>query len=341
MASMAATVNEDSDFKDYARTDYYQRTESVETMPFKNVKLNDGNEIPSIAFGTGSALYGKNATDSVIQAIETGFSHIDTAQVYNNEDSVGVAIHESGLPREDIFVTTKYASGLIRESALESLNKLGLKYVDLYLVHHPRYVAHDIEGSWREFEKLKKDGLARSIGVSNFRLRELQDIIQIANIKPAVNQIFFHPYNYHEHKALLEYSATHGIVTEAYSSLTPITKYPGGPLDVPVNAAAKRLGITPGQVIFAWVKEKGVVIVTTSSKKSRLEEYLAIGDLPPLTDEEIAAIDEAGARGPPTNLRNKVKKGVKTFLATVVLYGVLFKATYAVTNSMLCIYGMT
>ncbi|KAG6846497.1 hypothetical protein H0H93_013583, partial [Arthromyces matolae] len=237
--------------------------------------------IPAIAFGSGSVNKDKDASDLVSQAIETGFSHIDTAQAYRNEESVGVAIRESGLSREDLYITTKYSRpGPISEAARNSLDKLGLKFVDLYLIHVPSLVEHDLEGSWREFEKIKQDGLARSIGVSNFNLEQLQTIVKIAHIKPAVNQIQFNPYTYAQHKPLLEYAAKHDIVVEAYSSLayvsfyhrvlyqanwsiySPITKFPGGPVDAVVNAVAKRHGISPDQVIFLWVRAKGAVIVT-------------------------------------------------------------------------------
>jgi len=156
---------------------------------------------------------------------------------------------------------------------------------------------------WRELESIQKDGLAKSIGVSNFNLPQLQQLVQTATVCPAVNQIQLHPYNYAENKALLEWAAQHGIVIEAYGSLSSITKFPGGPVDAPVAAAAARLGISPTQVLFAWVRAKGAVIVTTTSSKQRLEEYLAVGDLPPLPAADIAAIDAAGARGPPTRLQ--------------------------------------
>ncbi|KAG6917417.1 hypothetical protein DXG01_002686 [Tephrocybe rancida] len=255
-----------------------------------------------------------DATDIVLQAIDTGFSHIDTAQAYKNEASVGEAIRESGLARDEIFVTTKYIAGPIQDAFHESLDKLGLKYVNLYLIHGPMFVAPDFEGSWRILEKFKEDGLAKSIGVSNFGLEQLQLIVKIARIKPAIE---FHPYIYAQHKPVLEYSAKHDIVTEGYSSLAPITKFPGGPVDVPIAAAARRLGITPNQVIFAWVKAKGVVIVTTSSKKERLEEYLAVGDLPSLTEEEIAAIDEAGAKGPSRTLAQRGRSNQRASLGKI------------------------
>ncbi|TFK52311.1 Aldo/keto reductase [Heliocybe sulcata] len=278
-------------------------------MPFGTVKLNDGAEMPAIAFGTGSALFRKDATEYVEQALETGFSHLDTAAIYGNEDSVGQGIRESGLDRSDLYITTKYDGGDIQSAMQTSLAKLDLKSVDLYLIHFPRLVESNMEASWREFEKIKENGLAKSIGVSNFTLEQLQKLMKTAKIVPAVNQINFHPYNYAEHKALLEYSAAHGIVTEAYSSLTPITKQPGGPVDTPVAAAARRLGASPVQVILKWVQQKGVAIVTTSSSKAHLTEYLAVADLPDLTDDELAAIDDAGAKGP-TQDKSLVQKAV-------------------------------
>ncbi|KIJ53162.1 hypothetical protein M422DRAFT_242285 [Sphaerobolus stellatus SS14] len=122
--------------------------------------------------------------------------------------------------------------------------------------------------------------------------------------------IAFHPYNYETNKPTLEFCAKHGIVVEGYSPLTSITQFPGGPVDRPVQAAADRLGITPAQVLLAWVKSKDAVIVATSSKRERLDECLAVGDLPELLPEEIAAIEEAGAQGPPSTLLQLVKKRI-------------------------------
>jgi len=155
-----------------------------------------------------------------------------------------------------------------------------------------------------QFERFKREGLTKSIGVSNFTVEDLQKLLKIAHIKPAVNQIQLHPYNYAESTPLLEYHSKHGIVTEAYGSLASITTFPGGPVDAPVEKVSKRLGITPTQVIFLWVKAKGAVIVTTSSSKQHVEQYFSTGDLPPLTEEEVAAIDAAGAKGPPVTLHS-------------------------------------
>jgi len=263
------------------------------------VKLNDGSEIPIIAFGTGSEWFRRDATEYVEQALESGFDHIDTAAIYGNEDSVRTAIRESGLSREELYITTKYDGGDIQESIRASLIKLGLKSVNLYLVHFPSFIEKDMEGAWKEFEKIKDDGLSTSIGVSNFNVEQLQTIIKTARIKPAVNQIRFHPYNYATQKAVVEYGAKYGIVTEGYSGLTSLTKNPGGPVDAVVSTIAVRLNATPAQVLLKWVRAKGVVVVTTTSKKERLAEYLAVEHLPPLTPAEIAAIDAAGAKGPP------------------------------------------
>ncbi|KAJ6504600.1 NADP-dependent oxidoreductase domain-containing protein [Mycena vitilis] len=302
-------------------------------MPFGTVNLNDGNKIPAIAFGTGTALKGKDVTYFCQQAIESGFAHIDTAQgespaaaaqaqsqllthiaqptgqkkVKPPTETVGQAIKDSGLPRSDLYITSKYQHGEIQMSVRASLYLLKLQYLDLYLIHHPSFVP-DLEAGWKQFERIKDDGLAKSIGVSNFTLEQLQTVVKTARILPAVNQISFNPYNYAQNKPLLEYSAKHGIVTEAYSSLAPITRFPGGPVDAPVAVAAKRLGITPTQVILLWVQSKGVVIVTTSSNKGRLEEYIQVGDQPPLTDDEIAAIDAAGAQGPPSTLTKRTRQ---------------------------------
>ncbi|KIM81033.1 hypothetical protein PILCRDRAFT_72319 [Piloderma croceum F 1598] len=266
------------------------------------VKLNDGNEMPTMAFGTGSVMKEKeDVTGFVEQALDSGFDHIDTAPIYYNENQVGAAIRESGLSREELYITTKYDfGGPIQKAVRDSLDKLGLKSVDLYLIHGPNLIEKDVEGSWKEFEKIKEDGLAKSIGVSNFNVEQLRKVIKIARIKPAVNQINFNPYNYASQKAAVEYAAKHGIVTAGYSGLTPLSRSPGGPVDPVVSTIAARLNVSAAQVLLKWVRSKGVAVVTTSSKKERLAEYLAVEELPDLTAAEIAAIDAAGAKGPPS-----------------------------------------
>ncbi|KAH7925585.1 Aldo/keto reductase [Leucogyrophana mollusca] len=287
-------------------------------MPFGTVTLNDGHEFPTIAFGTGSTMKFRDVTDYVEQAIDTGFWHIDTAQFYQTEEYVGLAIKETGLPRSSLYITTKFSEGDINESVKASLRKLRLEYVDLYLVHFPSALKN-IEAGWREIETVKKNGLAMSIGVSNFNLEQLQTLLKTAIIKPVVNQIEFHPYNYEEHKTLLEYCAKHDIVVEAYGSLNSITTHPGGPVDAAVDAAARRLNVTPNQILFSWVRRKGAAIVTTSRSKTRLQEYLAVEDLPPLSDEEIAAIDAAGALGPSGSISTLIRTNQKPIALVAIL----------------------
>ncbi|KAF5329220.1 hypothetical protein D9758_018196 [Tetrapyrgos nigripes] len=266
-----------------------------------SLPLNDGYSIPTISFGTGSKWKWHDVTTYVQLALESGFSHLDTAAFYETEPFVGCAIKESGLARKDLFLTTKCGLMIpLRKSLKNNLEKLGVEYVDLFLIHNHFFVP-DIKEAWKEMEKLKEEGLTRSIGVSNYEVKHLKQTMRVAKVKPAVNQISLNPYNYAEMKPIIDYCQENGIVVEAYSSLAPITTYPGGPVDIPITAAGLRLGITPTQVIFLWVRAKGAVIVTTTSSKGRMKEYLAVNDLPPtsLTHEEIAAIDHAGANGPP------------------------------------------
>ncbi|KAK0430251.1 Aldo/keto reductase [Armillaria borealis] len=295
-----------------------------------------GYSIPSIAFGTWKLGNGDGPISQVDQAISVGFNHFDTAQSYRNETEAGIAIRESGLARNELFITTKY-SGLdgldIKTSIQNSLKNLGVSYVDLYLIHNPRLAVPDIPTVWKEMEALQAQGQAKrainntfahpSIGVSNFGVNELAVLLASSNITPAANQILLHPYVYARQSPILDYCQKAGIVIEAYSPLMhvfPVTTLPGGAVDVPVNDLAKKYSVTPDQILLAWTKSKGAVVVTTSSKKSRLEGYLNAGDLE-LTPEEIAAIDLAGAAGPG---HLKVARRVAlTCLASAAVWGIL------------------
>ncbi|GHJ83636.1 hypothetical protein NliqN6_0038 [Naganishia liquefaciens] len=282
-------------------------------MPFTSVKLNDGRHIPAIGFGTWK-IPQDVAGDQTQQAIEVGFDHIDTAQVYRNEVEAGQGIRDSGLKREQLWITTKW-SGVddkpVRQSCLESLDKLGIEYLDLYLIHSPRLCKGDIAGTWAEFEKLKKEGLVKSIGVSNFTVKDLETLLKTANIKPVVNQILLHPYVIHQQTPLLEYMHEQNIAPEGYSSLIPLTSRQGGPVDKPVAEIGKRLKVEPEQVLLAWSRAKGAIVITTSSRKDRLERYLAVGDIT-LTDQDVEAIDKAGRKGERDEKRKtQMVRGVK------------------------------
>ncbi|KAL5483484.1 hypothetical protein ACEPAI_8716 [Sanghuangporus weigelae] len=268
-------------------------------MPWDPVTLNDGRSMPSIAYGTWTLGNGQGVVDQVDQALNVGFSHIDTAQAYQNEAEAGQAFKESGLARNDVFITTKWSGrdGLdIQTSIHNSLKNLGVDYVDLYLIHSPRLAQPDIPTVWAQMEKVKADGFAKSIGISNFDAAQTAELLAHAKVKPVVNQILFHPYVHVRQAPVVAASKAAGIVIEAYSLLIPITHLPGGPLDKPLARIGARLGATADQVLMAWAISKGVVVVTTSSKESRLKGYLSAADLE-LTTQDIADIDAAGAIG--------------------------------------------
>ncbi|KAF8512271.1 NADP-dependent oxidoreductase domain-containing protein [Gautieria morchelliformis] len=274
--------------------------------------LSNGVKIPWIAFGTGTALYTQDAEAATTLAIQSNFKHIDCAQMYENEDSSGKAIAK--FPRESLFVTTKLAKlqpgETVRESLQGSLKRLGLQYVDLWLIHTPKQHTGTVKEVWKACEEVYKEGLTKSIGVSNFTVKDLQEILEVATVVPQVNQactayfwlIELHPYDYKVSKPLLELHKKHGIVTESYGGLAPLTTNPGGPLE-PVlktvrEALEKRRGspVTEGQVLQKWLQAKDIVIVTTSYKESRLKEYVDALNVPALTPEEEQAIDEAGSK---------------------------------------------
>lgn len=267
-------------------------------MSYGELTLNDGNKIPRIAYGAGSVWKHEDVTDNVRRALDAGFYHLDNAQYYSNEEFVGNALAKSGVARGDVYITSKFSFGDV-ETALEaSLTKLRVEYLDLYLIHNPASIPPgQIPQFWAKLEDIRARGQAKSIGVSNFGVAELKTLLGSATVVPAVNQIRLHPYNYHDQLPTLQLSAKHGIATEAYSSLTPITSAPGGPLDPVLAKIALRIGGTPAQVIFAWLRQKGIVIVTTSGKSERLREYLAVPSLPTLTDDEIVEIETAGKKG--------------------------------------------
>lgn len=199
--------------------------------------------------------------DQVHQAIDVGFTHIDTAQVYGNEDEVGQAIKKD---KENLYITTKWSGRKsMNESLHDSLNWLGVDTVDLYLIHHPRIAGEDIPETWSQFLKLKKDGYTKSAGVSNFGIEHLDEIKHAGLEMPVANQILLHPYlPFEQTKALLDYHQKHNIVTEAYSTLWPLTHNPDGKVTKVLAKISKDHKVEPEQVLFAWARAKGAVVVT-------------------------------------------------------------------------------
>jgi 2,5-diketo-D-gluconate reductase A len=227
-------------------------------------------------------------------AFDAGYRHIDTAQGYGNEEGVGQAVRESGLAREDVFVTTKlnnsrhgYDEAI---SALdESLQKLGLEYVDLYLIHWPRPQADQYVETWRAFEKIASDGKARSIGVSNFQLPHLERLAAETGTVPAVNQIELHPLL--QQSQLRDYHREHGIATEAWS---PIGK--GGDLlrEERLVSLGDKYGKSPAQIVLRWQIQLDNIVFPKSVTPSRVRENIDVFDFE-LSDDDMATIGELDA----------------------------------------------
>ncbi|CEL58071.1 NAD/NADP-dependent indole-3-acetaldehyde reductase OS=Schizosaccharomyces pombe (strain 972 / ATCC 24843) GN=SPAC19G12,09 PE=1 SV=1 [Rhizoctonia solani AG-1 IB] len=268
------------------------------------IRLNDGTIVPTLSFGTGTALYSKDSTTAVRQAIsKAGYTHIDCAEAYGNERYTAQAIQDSNVPREQLFLTSKCWSKDPRKSLEKTLEELKTTYVDLYLIHSPIQTPNIAE-AWKIMEDLKAEGKARSIGVSNFRAKDLKVLLEGAKVIPSVNQIEMHPYVFASIQPVLQLCRQHNITIESYGPLTPLIRHPGGPVDEPVKKVAARMAkgpevgvVTEGQVLLKWAQQRtNGVIITTSSKLDRLSEQKAALDLPPLSNEELRSIETEGAK---------------------------------------------
>lgn len=250
--------------------------------------LNDGREIPMVGFGT-YPLRGGDGVDAVVSAIEVGYRLLDTAVNYDNEREVGEAIRRSGVPREELFVTSKlpgrhhgYDDAVA--STRESLDRLGLDYLDLHLIHWPNPSVGRYAEAWRALVDLRKDGLVRSIGVSNFAESHLARIIEATGVTPAVNQIELHPYFPQEHMRRID--ADLGILTESWS---PLGKRQAPFSEPPVAAAAQAHGVTPAQVILRWQLQRGCLPIPKSATPARQVENIDVFGFE-LGEDEVAAI---------------------------------------------------
>ncbi len=262
------------------------------------VMLHDGVEIPQLGFGVFQ-VRPEDTQQAVEEALEIGYRHIDTAAAYRNERGVGAAIAASGIPREEIFVTTKlWNSHQGYESTLgafqKSLNRLGLDQVDLYLIHWPVPTEGRALDTWRAFERVHDEGRARTIGVSNFRVEDLEQLQQQAFIQPTVNQIELHPH--FPQAELRDWHAEHAIATESWSPLAQ-----GGLLvNETIASVAARHDRTPAQVILRWHLQLGNVVIPKSVTPARMRENFELFDFE-LSDEdmtEIAALDVGQRIGP-------------------------------------------
>jgi 2,5-diketo-D-gluconate reductase A len=266
------------------------------------ITLNDGNTIPQLGFGVFQ-IEPKNTAEAAGEALEIGYRHIDTAEMYGNEKEVGEAIRASGLERGEVFVTSKLSNAFhepddARRAFDSTLSDLGFDYVDLFLIHWPlptRY-GGDFVSTWSTLEEFHEDGRARSIGVSNFQIEHLERLAAETDTMPAVNQIEVQPYLTNE--AVRSYGREHGIATEAWS---PIAQ--GAVLEDPtINQIAEEVGKTSAQVVLRWHIQRGDIVFPKSVTPSRMRENFELFDFELASEDmnSITALDrgEEGRTGP-------------------------------------------
>ena len=256
--------------------------ETLPAVPRTAAPLPSGAAIPLVGFGTWQ-LTGAEATAATGTALRLGYRHLDTATIYRNERAVGAGLRDSGLPREEVFVTTKLppdAEAAPRTVLQQSLEQLGTDRVDLWLIHWPGEANVEL---WRAFVEAQADGLVRDIGVSNFTLAQIDELANTTGVQPAVNQIKWSPYLYDA--SLLGGHRVRGVVVEGYSGLK------GGTLQEPVvRQIAERHGATPAQVLVRWQVQHGVVVIPKSTREERIRENADVDGLV-LSDDEMAAVD--------------------------------------------------
>jgi 2,5-diketo-D-gluconate reductase A len=284
---------------------------TVSTTRVPNITLNDSTEIPQLGFGV--FLVPPDETQRTVeQAFEVGYRHIDTAQMYGNEAEVGAAIAASGLPRDELYITTKLNNGNhlpddARRTFAESLEKLRLDHVDLFLIHWPLPTRYDGDfvTTWRTLVELRDGGGTTSIGVSNFEPAHLDRIVDETGVVPAVNQIEVNPYFTNE--AARAANARHGVATEAWS---PIAR---GNIagDEAIGAIAERLDRTLAQVTLRWHLQRGDIVFPKSTHRERIEENFALFDFE-LSDDDMSAISaldrgESGRTGPNPNTFDMIR----------------------------------
>ncbi|WP_141432067.1 aldo/keto reductase [Bacillus sp. 03113] len=263
------------------------------------VTLNNGLKMPQLGFGVWQVEDGK-ATTAVSKAIEVGYTSIDTAMIYQNERGVGKAIQQSSVPREQLFITTKvWNSDQGYENTLrafdESLERLGLDYVDLYLIHWPTPQYDEYVDTYKALEKLYHEGRVKAIGVCNFEIEHLERLFKECDVKPVLNQVECHPYLSQD--ALKDFCAKHDIFVEAWSPLDQ-----GGEVlqDEVIQTIAKAHGKTPAQVVLRWHLQSNSIVIPKSVTPARIEENFNVFDFELTADEmeEINKLNRNRRKGP-------------------------------------------
>jgi diketogulonate reductase-like aldo/keto reductase len=251
--------------------------------------LADGTQIPLLGLGVWQVPNGTECVNAVRWALELGYRHIDTAQAYGNEESVGRALRDSGVPRDEVYITTKFYPGHqdpVAE-AEQSLTRLGIDHVDLYLIHWPQ---GGPTWAWPGMEQAQERGYTRSVGISNFNVAQIAELLSTATVPPAVNQVQFSPFEYR--RGLLEDCRQRHIAVEAYSPLGT-----GRHLSQQiVNLVAQRVERTPAQVLLRWCLQHGLVVIPKSTHRERIEENGRIFDFS-LSAEDMADLDGCDETG--------------------------------------------
>ena len=256
------------------------------------MKMNDGYKIPVVGLGTWKSEPGEATYKAVLDSINAGYRHIDTARAYDNEADVGRAVQDADINRKDLFITTKlwnrhqgYDEAI--EACEKSLARLGCDYIDLYLIHWP--LKDKRNESWRALIELQKKGLCRSIGVSNFTIDNLKELEDKFEVIPAANQVEFHPYHYQ--KDLLEYCNSKNIIIEAYSPLVHAKRMD----EERLVAISEEIGKTPAQILIRWAIQRGMVVLPKSVNESRIIENFAVFDFE-ISDSLMKRLDDLDER---------------------------------------------
>ncbi|KAF4508537.1 hypothetical protein G6O67_004899 [Ophiocordyceps sinensis] len=286
-------------------------TKRIQSRPLNvaTIKLNDGNVIPQVALGVYKAPNGRETEDAVTAALDAGYRHIDSAARYANEEACGRAIRRwlerTGTPRRDVYVCSKlwdadHGYEATFDALCSSLDKLGLDYLDLYLIHSPADNEEKRLESWRALETAQKLGKVRSIGVSNFGAAHIENLLENARVVPAVNQVEIHPFCQRE--ALVELCNKNDILIEAYSPLAR-----GNKLEDPtIGAIAAKYGKTPAQILLNWSATRGNVVLPKSLTASRIQSNLNIFDFR-MNGQDMATINALGSENYVTGSMHKSK----------------------------------